>query len=518
MLETPPGSVDVYAFESGDVVAIHDHSITPLFRMVRPNLGLQLPYRRFQAPAQVGRSVRDQLLQRRIAVEPREEAPYDDDPAFWSRVTYKGAFDGTTEATWLTQLSWLSENFKLVQQTVSGNVTSDVEWFASVLLEGQVFVQPGVTLTLKAGINVVAKPKSAEGDAAAALVILPGARILAAGTADKPITFTTTISESLLPDRGLWGGLIIMGNAPVYQGTQEVEGLEGYTYGGADAMDDSGVLSYIRVWHGGSVIAADNEINGITFAGVGSGTTVDHVEVAFNLDDGIEFFGGSVNVKYASVLFCDDDAIDTDMGYVGKIQFAFIMVGRTGHHALEMDSNIDETPRSFPQLYHATIVHSLGAAEPDEPTINLREGTGGEFANIIVTNIPSKAVHQDSCGSETRTHVKPAAGSPDYLWFSSNNIVHSANNITTFDLDSSCAGLDTVLVADPSLRFVPEEADEAIIGVDPRPKANSIAFDDVDDVPADDYFEAVPYKGAFSAGGNWLNEWSWLAERFILIA
>ena len=88
------------------------------------------------------------------------------------------------------------------------------------------------------------------------------------------------------------------------------------------------------MWYGGAAIAANNEINGITFGGVGSGTTVENIEVAFNLDDGVEFFGGTVNVKRVSVLFAGDDGIDTDEGFKGMIQFAYVMIGSGGHHGL----------------------------------------------------------------------------------------------------------------------------------------------------------------------------------------
>eukprot|EP00951_Prasinocladus_malaysianus_P018913 scaffold152395_cov36-Prasinocladus_malaysianus.AAC.1 len=149
---------------------------------------------------------------------------------------------------------------------------------------------------------------------------------------------------------GTWGGLIINGKAPISSsgGSNTVEGLEMVQYGGSDPNDNSGSLSYVRVWYGGAKIAQDNEINGITFAGVGSGTSVDHIEVAYNLDDGVEFFGGTVNVKYLSILFCGDDGIDTDEGYQGKIQFALVLVGTSGHHGTEMDSKTNDDLNSQP--------------------------------------------------------------------------------------------------------------------------------------------------------------------------
>jgi len=399
-----------------------------------------------------------------------------------------------------------------VLTTATGDIVGDTTWSGDMLLTGQVFVQPGATLTILPGVVVSSIAEDAEG-LAPAVVVLPGGTLVAEGTAEAPITFTAAAEER---SRGLWGGLIIMGNAPVSGGTQEVEGLSGYTYGGSNATESSGSLRYVRVWYGGAVVGEDNEINGITFAGVGSATTVDHVEVAFNLDDGFEMFGGTVNLKYISALFCGDDAIDTDLGYQGKIQFAFVVVGRAGLHALEMDSTIDGTPRSFPQLYSATLVHHRSPATV-AATVNLREGTGGEFANLIVTNAPDVAVHQDSCDAETRTHVKPAAGAPDYLWFSSKNIVFGSANLTAFDLDASCAGLTTANNADPSLWFMPEDADETSLGYDPRPRPASPALADADDVPDDTFFEPVDYIGAFAADSTWLSDWSWLDEAGLLV-
>merc|ERR1719453_2529168 len=149
----------------------------------------------------------------------------------------------------------------------------------------------------------------------------------------------TTAATTTLGARGKWGGLIILGSAPTNVAiTSEVEGITGYTYGGTDPEDDSGTLKYVRVWHGGAIVGADNEINGITFAGVGSGTVVEYCEVAYNLDDGFEWFGGTVNVKYLSVLFGGDVSFDSDEGYQGKGQFLFTMLGSTGDHGTEMDS------------------------------------------------------------------------------------------------------------------------------------------------------------------------------------
>ena len=129
-------------------------------------------------------------------------------------------------------------------------------------------------------------------------------------------------------------------------------------YGGADSADSSGVLRYVRVWHAGAVISEDNEINGLTLAGVGRGTVVSHVEVAYSLDDGFEFFGGTVDVDHLSVLYIGDDAFDFDAGYRGRGQYLFAMLGSEGDHAIEADAEGANRRRSHPSL----LRHSLEVA------------------------------------------------------------------------------------------------------------------------------------------------------------
>jgi hypothetical protein len=202
--------------------------------------------------------------------------------------------------------------------------------------------------------------------------------------------------------RGNWGGLIIAGRANIKGSTRSIEGLSTpLPYGGTDDNDSSGVLQYVRVWYGGAAIAADNEINGITFGGVGAGTVVDHCEVAFNVDDGFEFFGGNVNAKYLSALFVGDDAFDTDKGYTGKLQYIYAMLGSSGHHAAEMDGDYGDVERSAPQVMGATFIGSAsnaGSSGGHDAMMRLREGTGGAFGNMVIAKrsmIP--AIKHDRC-------------------------------------------------------------------------------------------------------------------------
>lgn len=252
----------------------------------------------------------------------------------------------SSKATAVVQIGKL-----VTEQLVTTNVTSSTTWTADKvwILGGRITVTSGATLTIEPG--TIIKGQAGTGSNATALLIARGAKINATGTAAKPIIFTSVADElsianvaagnfaspNLAPSvNGLWGGLIILGKANISassSGAQSTEvQIEGIPtsdpnglYGGNDDADNSGVLKYVSVRHGGTEIGAGNEINGITFGGVGSGTVVENVEVVGNQDDGIEFFGGTVNCKNVVIWNAGDDGLDTDQAYRGTIDnFAII--------------------------------------------------------------------------------------------------------------------------------------------------------------------------------------------------
>jgi hypothetical protein len=188
------------------------------------------------------------------------------------------------------------------------------------VLKGAVYVPDGAVLTIEPG-TIIKGDKATNGS----LVVRPGGRIIANGTATKPIVFTSNQAKgSRAP--GDWGGLVICGKAPVnFTGGSGI--LEGFdtpiSYGGTDANDNSGSLKYVRIEFAGIALTPGNEINGLTLAGVGAGTTIDHIQVIFGGDDAFEFFGGTVNAKYLVAARTTDDMFDTDNGYSGKVQYAF---------------------------------------------------------------------------------------------------------------------------------------------------------------------------------------------------
>jgi hypothetical protein len=208
------------------------------------------------------------------------------------------------------------------------------------LLDGFVYVESGATLVIEPGTVVKGKVVPSNGtDQTSALIIAKGGKIMAEGTAAEPIIFTGEIddlsitSDLTAADNQTWGGLIILGNSIVGEdgGTDVIEGIPSsetrIQYGGNDPMDNSGILKYVSIRHGGSVLGADNEINGLTLGGVGAGTTIDYIEVFANKDDGIELFGGTVNITHAVVAFCGDDSYDMDESWNGYIQFALSLQG-----------------------------------------------------------------------------------------------------------------------------------------------------------------------------------------------
>ena len=220
----------------------------------------------------------------------------------------------------------------------SGNITlsNDTIW----ALEGAVFVgndnANSVNLVIEPGTIIFGRSGSDY------LVVSRGSDIEAVGTAAKPVimtSFNDVVGDEV--GAGQWGGVIILGNAPSTKCPQDgtdcslqVEGVEsGAVFGGNDSTDDSGTLNYVVVKYAGFEIAPDNELNGITFGGVGSGTTVDYVQVHANADDGVEFFGGSVSAKHLVLTSIQDDSVDWDNGYNGKLQYVYIEHAADGSDA-----------------------------------------------------------------------------------------------------------------------------------------------------------------------------------------
>lgn len=286
-----------------------------------------------------------------------------------------------------------------IVETLAGEIKEDKILTADrfYLLTGKTYVVEGAKLTIEPG--TIIKGTEGTGSLASALIIARGATINACGTADKPIIFTSELDNITIgsqsgtnlgkEDRELWGGLIVLGSAPISakDGDTEtqIEGIPADVaygkYGGSDEADNSGSLCYISIRHGGALIGADNEINGLTLGGVGNGTSINNIEVVANLDDGIEFFGGTVNVTNALIAYQGDDAIDIDMNYSGSIDNAYIIHGGDDtDEAFEIDGpeNSTYTAGKF------SITNATARAVDTNKTsgADLKSKAQGTFSNI----------------------------------------------------------------------------------------------------------------------------------------
>ncbi|MBL6644794.1 MAG: hypothetical protein ISP64_09340 [Flavobacteriaceae bacterium] len=308
-----------------------------------------------------------------------------------------------------------------LEGTISENKTLDASkiW----LLKGRVAVENGVTLTIPAG--TIIKAASGTGADASTLIIARGATLVADGTAEAPIVMTS-VSDNIevggtypssgpalnVDTRGLWGGLLVLGNAPCSLSNDvtelQIEGIPtsdtNGLYGGSDAEDSSGSLQYVSIRHGGAEIGEGNEINGLTLGGVGSGTTINHIEVLGNVDDGIEFFGGTVNATNLLVWGQGDDAIDIDQAYAGTIDGALVVLTAASDHGFEIDGPEGSSTGRF-VLKNATVIGATDdcAAEGvDGEMADFRKGATGDVLNVLFKDFSGgKDVELDASADAT---------------------------------------------------------------------------------------------------------------------
>ena len=299
----------------------------------------------------------------------------------------------------------------------SGFIESDELWEKECIyvLNNKVVVPDGVTLTIEAG--TIIKGTSGTGSLASALIIAQGGKIIAAGSASEQIVFTSTADNITVGEsygsnldqnnRGLWGGLIVLGYAPSsFPGDVDALQIEGIPaedswglYGGNDPNDNSGILKYISIRHGGALIGEGNEINGLTLGGVGAGTEIDNIEVVGNVDDGIEFFGGTVDASNLLVWAQGDDAIDIDQAYSGTIDNVVVHLGDISDHAFEIDGPEGSLNGSF-ILQNASIFGN-GITENGEYA-DYRSNAMGSTSGVFASGFPEgKDVELDNDGVAT---------------------------------------------------------------------------------------------------------------------
>ncbi len=368
-------------------------------------------------------------------------------------------------------------------------VTQDLTLTANneYLLNGPVFIGDDsmeTILTIEAGVTVF-------GGDGSFLLIQRNSKIMANGTAAAPIVFTSAKEIGVRGPED-WGGLVINGKAPINNGgASGVAAGEAGTgnYGGTASDDNSGVLRYVRVEFSGAKVDAENELNGIAFQGVGSDTVVDYVQVHLSSDDGIEFFGGTVNVKHVVVTGSDDDSIDWTGGWQGKAQFVVAeqlpQSGPEAERGIEgdnLEADNSATPFSNPIMSNVTLLARSGNTANG---MRLRRGTKGEFHNFIVSGFEGFCIRVTD--SQTEANV-------------TDNSLVIANHVHNCTMGAAASGAATTLVAGQST------VGDPLLDASWQPGTGSPALA-IGAGPTDAFFDTVDYAGAFDGTTDWASGW-----------
>ncbi|MBA3885679.1 MAG: hypothetical protein H0X67_08090 [Acidobacteria bacterium] len=380
-------------------------------------------------------------------------------------------------------------------------LTADTYW----VLRGAVFIGAPARLVIAPGTQVIGETATR-----GTLIIERGAQIIADGTRELPIVFT---SDQPVGERGRgdWGGLVINGWAPLnLPGNTGIgEGNTGI-YGGDDPDDNSGILRFVRVEFAGIEFSPDNELNGIAFQGVGRGTIVDHIQVSFNRDDGVEMFGGTVDLKHVVLTNIGDDSIDWTFGWNGRMQFAIVQQrGDDADKGIEADNNgnnNDLLPRSNPTLYNITLIGDRTTEFGSESIegLRLREGTAGTLRNFIVMGFKRAGVNV--ANTSTLNQVASGALSLSHAIFF-NNGTHFASGASTL----IAANAGTINVVDPQL-IAPYHRTNPVF----RPMPGSPALSLAPAIPPNDgFFEIALFRGALDVDPekDWTLGWTNYAPR-----
>jgi len=417
--------------------------------------------------------------------------------------------------------------FDVQVQVLDGQVSQDTQLVASAngkqvmyAINGGLEVMANATLTIDEGVVLFGQ---SGGDY---LVVHRDAKIMALGSRKKPIIFTSL--EDVKGEEttaGQWGGMVILGNAPSNKCPTDgsvcaiqIEGVsEGAVFGGTNWEDDSGTLNYVVVKYAGFEIAPDNELNGITFGGVGSGTSLDYIQVHSNADDGVEFFGGAASIKHLVLTANRDDSVDWDNGFRGKLQHVYIEHAKNAgeaNRAIEADndgSSPSKEPQSNPTLANFTIIgNNFDTAGQDSEGIYLREGTAAKIFNTVITGPTEMGECLEFEGGDTSSVTVDNANSGKIVM---QNVVMACNNGENF---KNAKAADGSILLDLENWFTNESSNTVLTSIlineSGIPDSNSplTAAGAGQDVSAtqDAFFDSVDYIGAFDGSNDWRQGWA----------
>lgn len=392
-------------------------------------------------------------------------------------------------------------------------------------LYGQYYVEAGQTLTIPAGTVIQGVP-------AATLIVKPGATIMAEGTWNKPIIFTSSEAPG---NRlaGDWGGVVILGRARVNQANPIIEGgiISQGTYGGTDDDDNSGVFKYVRIEYPGYRFALNNEINGLTLGGVGRGTEIHHIQVSYADDDSYECFGGTVDLHHIVAFGGTDDDFDTDFGYRGKVQFAFALrdpntwdpTGESNSFESDNDgSGTSAWPQTAPVYSNVTSVGPLYVQDP------LPVGQRYQHAALIRRNSRTSIFNSVIAGFPrgiSLRNLSVTKAQQDTLRFENNevtgnylyatNMIHDRANWNTVAGNAGLGGWFMARANQDTIVRVPSVvglgATVALNSPDAVPQAGSVLIGSAswtDSYLADPFFQQVDYRGAFDPAKPMSSQWT----------
>jgi len=404
---------------------------------------------------------------------------------------------------------------QLPKTYVTSSITTNTTWDAGHIwvLTGYIYVESGATLTIEPGTVIYGNDPTLFSKGA--LVITRGAKIMAVGTPCQPIVFTSGASTPKKRQRGDWGGIILLGKTHINPpgDTAHIEGIPPVPetlYGGGNSpndADNSGTLSYVRIEYAGVALSPNNEINGLTFGGVGSGTTINHIQVSYSNDDSYEWFGGYVNCKYLIAFRGIDDDFDTDQGYSGKVQFGIAL----------RDPNVADVSKSHGFESDNDANGSSNNPQTSAVFCNITEDAGGDQTNntlyeagtYIRRNSAIKVYNSIVMGWPIGIYIDGAASQANVLndTLVNDNVVgvaNSANYVATVTPSGNASVID-LLQNHAGNRFYPGNAQIQLFkpynlkGPDFRPKATSPAHSGANfnhAALADAFFTKTTYIGA----------------------
>ena len=470
---------------------------------------------------------------------------------------------------------------------VTSNISTSTTWTANNVynLQQQIYVLPGATLTIEAG-TVIASTTSLGGS----LAVCKGAQIFVNGTAANPVIMTSKADTATWvagnPHTGTyreganeWGNLTIMGAgyiseningtttpntatpnaanfAPMEGLVAQFPGDTKVLYGGGNDDDDSGSISYVSIRYAGKVVGLNNELNGLSLGGIGRNTEIHHVEILNNVDDGIEIWGGTVNLKHFSIWNVGDDSLDIDQGWRGKAQFGLIVQGHSanaaqgsgvGDNAIEMDGaeNSDWQPVTTSTLYNMTVI---GQPIDGDHGTAWRDGARVQIRNSIFMDLGERLVQNDNIDGDggsgygfngtttwanlwttayttTSTVNAPANPAAFYTVQTSGNLCELKDSVFFRNLFASAyteatargvfgASNNNVTATVQPIVSITRGSPVVkggktmlpVLSLDPRPAADALAS--VASAPNDGFFTSASYRGAFAPGENWLDGWT----------